>query len=104
MESDVLSYFIRLVKIDSESRNERAIADALIQDLRELGAEVTEDRCCESTTGNAGNLIARIPGSVTSHLSSLRTHRHCGAGNRRKTPDRGWKSCFRWHNSPGRGR
>lgn len=64
MESDVLSYFIRLVKIDSESRNERAIADALIQDLIELGAEVSEDRCCESTTGNAGNLIARIPGSV----------------------------------------
>ena len=64
MQNDVVKYFISLASIDSESRNERAIADALIADLKALGAEVSEDCCYKSTNGNAGNIFAQFPGQV----------------------------------------
>jgi len=64
MYTDTVEYFIRLVSIDSESRDERAIADVLIADLKELGAEVVEDCCYNSTSGNTGNIFARIPGTI----------------------------------------
>ena len=37
MKNDVVSYFLELVSIDSESGNERAIVDKLKKDLEELG-------------------------------------------------------------------
>ncbi|HEV7846122.1 MAG TPA: M20/M25/M40 family metallo-hydrolase [Thermoleophilaceae bacterium] len=50
----LLADFIRLCEIESPSGSERGIADALTEDLRELGLEVEEDA--------AGNLLARVPG------------------------------------------
>ena len=53
--------FIRLCEIESPSRDERAVADALTSDLRELGLEVEEDESGAETGSNAGNLLVRIP-------------------------------------------
>ena len=64
MHNDVISYFLKLVSIDSESKNERAMMDALRIDLEELGCEVQEDDCHLQTGGNAGNLHAIFPGTV----------------------------------------
>ncbi|HRY83361.1 MAG TPA: M20/M25/M40 family metallo-hydrolase [Candidatus Cloacimonadota bacterium] len=64
MQTDISKYFIELVSIDSESRDERAIADKLIADLKELGAEVTEDDSTGFSKGNTGNILARFPGKV----------------------------------------
>lgn len=64
MQSDVVKYFLELVAIDSESRNERAMADRVIADLIEMGATVSEDDCYIVTGGNAGNVFATIPGDV----------------------------------------
>ncbi len=64
MTNDVIQYFLELVAIDSESRDERAMMDRLKADLEELGAKVEEDDAHLKTGGNAGNLYAFIPGSV----------------------------------------
>lgn len=64
MQNDVISYFLRLVAIDSESLNERAMIDALKGDLIELGADLMEDECYKNTGGNAGNLYAFFPGTI----------------------------------------
>jgi tripeptide aminopeptidase len=64
MQDDIVSYFLRLVAIDSESKNERSMADALKLDLEELGAIVEEDNCHKHSDGNAGNLYAYIPGNI----------------------------------------
>lgn len=64
MQNDVISYFLRLVAIDSESKNERGMIDALKLDLEELGCEVEEDDAHQKTGGNAGNLHAIFPGSI----------------------------------------
>lgn len=64
MENDVIKYFLRLVAIDSESLNERAMIDTLKLDLTELGAEISEDDCHKETGGNAGNLYAYFPGTI----------------------------------------
>lgn len=64
MQNDVLSYFMRLIAIDSESKHERAMMDVLRLDLEELGARVEEDNCHKHSDGNAGNLFAYFAGKV----------------------------------------
>jgi tripeptide aminopeptidase len=64
MQNDVISYFMQLISIDSESLNERAMIDTLKQDLQELGAQVDEDDCHHKTGGNAGSLFAYLPGAI----------------------------------------
>jgi tripeptide aminopeptidase len=58
----LVSDFVRLCEIESPSRRERAIADAVTEDLRSLGLEVEEDASQPETGSDAGNLLARIPG------------------------------------------
>lgn len=55
---------IELVRIDSPSRKERAIAMRLKNELEELGAEVWIDDAGERVGGTVGNVIARFRGSV----------------------------------------
>ncbi|MEA3475967.1 MAG: M20/M25/M40 family metallo-hydrolase [Candidatus Cloacimonadota bacterium] len=64
MENRLIDYFISLVKIDSESRNELAMAERMRDDLTEMGAQVVFDDAHAKTKGNIGNLIARFPGKV----------------------------------------
>jgi tripeptide aminopeptidase len=60
---ELVAEFVRLCEIESVSRNERAMADAVADVLRgELGLEVHEDGSGSETGSNAGNLLARIPG------------------------------------------
>jgi di/tripeptidase len=37
MKKDVVNYFLELIAIDSESKNERAVIDKLKLDLEQLG-------------------------------------------------------------------
>jgi tripeptide aminopeptidase len=53
---------VRLCEIESPSGDERAIADAVTEELRALGLDVEEDDTADETGAGAGNLLARIPG------------------------------------------
>ncbi|MDA3814662.1 MAG: M20/M25/M40 family metallo-hydrolase, partial [Candidatus Cloacimonetes bacterium] len=60
----LIDYFISLIKIDSESKNEKALASKIAKDLRDLGAEVTFDNANEKTGGNIGNLYGYFSGNI----------------------------------------
>jgi tripeptide aminopeptidase len=70
----LLSDFVRYCEIESVSGNERALADAVTADLRELGLEVREDESGSETGSNAGNLLARIEGPPGSRSIVLCAH------------------------------
>jgi len=79
MQQSLTEYFLSLIGIDSESKNERAIVDKLKTDLIELGAKVTEDKVNLITGGNAGNVYAYLPGKIDkkpllfcAHLDTVR--------------------------------
>lgn len=54
--------FLELVQIDSASKNERQIADALLTKLRALKVAVTEDNSGEKIGGTAGNILGVLDG------------------------------------------
>ena len=58
----LLDRFVRLCEIPSPTGAERAVADDVLGELRELGVEVTEDGAAAPARAGAGNLIARVPG------------------------------------------
>src|SRR5919106_3251124 len=58
----MLDRFVLLCEIPSPTGSERAVADAVAAELRELGVEVSEDTVAEEARAGAGNLLARIPG------------------------------------------
>jgi len=64
MQWEIVPYFCGLVAIDSESRDERKIADRIKADLSTLGAEVYEDDCHTKTGGNTGNIFASFKGRI----------------------------------------
>ncbi|MFA7543695.1 MAG: M20/M25/M40 family metallo-hydrolase [Candidatus Cloacimonadaceae bacterium] len=64
MQDEIISYFLKLVKIDSESGDERQMIDTLKEDLLALGALVEEDNTMAETKSNAGNLYAYIAGEI----------------------------------------
>jgi len=55
---------MELVKIDSISREERNLADFLIEKLEDLGLEVIVDQAGEKAKSNSGNMIARLKGNI----------------------------------------
>ena len=59
-----IHYFMELVQIDSVSLNEKGVSDYLRTHFEALGYDVVEDLKSKeaSKTGNAGNLIVKIPG------------------------------------------
>jgi tripeptide aminopeptidase len=70
----LLADFVRYCEIESVSGNERAIADAVTADLRELGLEVVEDDSGGETGSNAGNLLARVEGPPEARSIVLCAH------------------------------
>jgi tripeptide aminopeptidase len=58
----VVDDFVRLCEIESPSKRERAVANAVRSELQGLGLEVEEDDSAADTGSEAGNLLARIPG------------------------------------------
>src|SRR6476659_1227383 len=73
----MLDRFVRLCVIPSPTGEERAVADAVGSELRELGVAVEEDSAAGAARAGAGNLIARIPGErdawvmLASHLDTV---------------------------------
>ncbi len=59
----MLDRFARLCEIASPTGEERAVTDAVLEELRGMGVEVEEDGAAGPARAGAGNLIARIPGS-----------------------------------------
>jgi tripeptide aminopeptidase len=57
----LVSEFVRLCEIESVSKRERPMADAVTRELRALDLEVTEDSSGAHTGSDSGNLLARIP-------------------------------------------
>lgn len=55
---------IELIKIDSPSRKEQAIAVRLKREMEELGARVWIDNAGEKVGGNSGNVIAHFSGNA----------------------------------------
>jgi tripeptide aminopeptidase len=53
-----------LVKIDSQSKEEFAVAQRLMSDLQKLGADVRIDDAGTRVGGNSGNVVARIAGNA----------------------------------------
>jgi len=62
--SRLVEYFISLVEIDSESKDEKRVAEKIANDLSEMGAEVIFDHAHHATQGNVGNLIANFKGKI----------------------------------------
>ncbi|MGM9987048.1 MAG: tripeptidase T [Bacillaceae bacterium] len=60
-EKRLLDEFLELVQIDSESKNERQIADVLKEKFTKLGLDVYEDDTMAKTGHGAGNLIVTLP-------------------------------------------
>ncbi len=63
MGDRLLDRFVRLCETPSPTGSERAVADDVLAELRELGVEVAEDESAEPARAGAGNLIARVPGT-----------------------------------------
>jgi tripeptide aminopeptidase len=70
----LLEDFIRLCEIESPSKRERAVADAVRADLEQIGLEVEEDDSGRDTGSEAGNLLARIPGPEGARTILLCAH------------------------------
>ena len=58
----LLDDFVRLCEIESPSKRERDVVEAVRTELEQLGLEVEEDDSGRDTGSEAGNLLARIPG------------------------------------------
>lgn len=59
----LLEEFLELAQIPSPSGKEKALADLLVQKLKDLGLEVTVDQAGERIGGQTGNVIGRLKGS-----------------------------------------
>ncbi|MBY5991395.1 M20/M25/M40 family metallo-hydrolase [Ferrimonas balearica] len=59
----LIQHFIELVKIDSESRNEKAISETLAEQLGQLGFEVHK-QSVDPAISNGHNLYARLDGEL----------------------------------------
>ncbi|HEU0023725.1 MAG TPA: M20/M25/M40 family metallo-hydrolase [Thermoleophilaceae bacterium] len=66
--------FVRLCEIESPSRRERAVADAVTAELEALGLAVEEDSTGADTGSDAGNLLARIAGPEGARTILLCAH------------------------------
>jgi tripeptide aminopeptidase len=78
----MLDRFARLCEMPSPTGEEREVADAVLDELRESGVDVAEDASATPARAGAGNLIARVPGRSEHWLSffaHLDTVPHDGA-------------------------
>ena len=72
-------FFIELARTDSHSKEEREVAQRLIQAARDVGADVTVDNAGDAVGGNTGNVIVRVAGNkegagpllLSSHMDTV---------------------------------
>jgi tripeptide aminopeptidase len=69
IEDRLLDRFVRLCEIPSPTGDERAVADAVLAELRALGVAVEEDSAAGPARAGAGNLVARVAGSSDAWVS-----------------------------------
>ena len=62
MADDALGLFLELAAIESPPGEERAVADRVIDELREIGLDVAEDDAGLKIDSTIGNLLCRLPG------------------------------------------
>jgi tripeptide aminopeptidase len=70
----LLDDFVRLCEIESPSRHERRVADAVRAELEAIGLEVEEDDSGQDTGSEAGNLLARLSGPEDARIILLCAH------------------------------
>ncbi|HEV3378852.1 MAG TPA: M20/M25/M40 family metallo-hydrolase [Thermoleophilaceae bacterium] len=70
----LLDDFVRLCEIESPSRREGAVAQAVRAELEGLGLQVEEDDTARDTGSQAGNLLARLPGREGARTVLLCAH------------------------------
>jgi len=61
-DQGMLDRFVRLCEVASPTGSERAVADDVLRELRDVGVDVEEDGAAGPARAGSGNLIARIPG------------------------------------------
>ncbi|NMA64876.1 MAG: M20/M25/M40 family metallo-hydrolase [Clostridiaceae bacterium] len=66
--------FLSLVKIDSLSKKERKMADALLKKLKDMGFEPYEDDAASKIGGDAGNIICKVKGKKERPALLLMAH------------------------------
>lgn len=70
----IIDTFFDLVKIDSETGNEKGVADYLQKVLTELGFSVIFDDANQRTPSNTGNLIAKLGNTKQADTLMLSSH------------------------------
>ncbi|HET9544231.1 MAG TPA: hypothetical protein VFO88_01500, partial [Gaiellaceae bacterium] len=61
--SHALKLFLELAAVPSPPGSERAVADRVLAELRDLGLDATEDDAGDRIAGDTGNILARLPAS-----------------------------------------
>ena len=67
-------FVLELMRTDSLSKEEGAVADKLADALRDLGADVRIDDAGQAVGGATGNVVARLPGTVPAPPLLLNSH------------------------------
>jgi tripeptide aminopeptidase len=74
----LLDLFVRLVETPSPSGHERAVADLILAELRDVGYEPVEDDTRPQTGSDSGNIVVRLPGEgrgtpivVAAHMDTV---------------------------------
>ncbi|MDF2675600.1 MAG: family metallo-hydrolase, partial [Clostridiales bacterium] len=70
----MLNTFFQYVKIDSETKNEKAIGERIIQDLNELGYDAYTDEAGKKLNSNGNNIYCFIPGTNSSETMLFSAH------------------------------
>ncbi|MBQ7796274.1 MAG: M20/M25/M40 family metallo-hydrolase [Lachnospiraceae bacterium] len=73
-EKRVLDTFLEYVQIDSESRNEKEMAERLVADLQALGLEVKTDHAGEGFGSNGFNVCAYLEGTLPGETTIMNAH------------------------------
>ncbi|MDD4045939.1 MAG: M20/M25/M40 family metallo-hydrolase [Tissierellia bacterium] len=73
-QNRLIKTFMEYVQIDSETKNERRVAERIIKDLKDLGFEVYTDRAGEKLNSNGNNVYCFIPGSNESDAMMFSAH------------------------------
>ena len=98
-EKRLLDTFLEYVQIDSETKNEKAMGERLVQDLKALGFEVQTDRAGEAFGSNGFNVHAFLEGTIPGDPTILDVYKrqggkkdrqvrmcHCGGAAGRQGP------------------
>ena len=73
-EKRLLDTFFDYVMIDSETKNEKAMGEKLVEDLKVLGLEVKTDKAGEGFGSNGFNVCAYLPGTIPGDPTIMCAH------------------------------